>query len=561
MKTFSTLVLALAALLLLPPRAGAQTAARLAETGPNDFRISHVERDGALATGARTPASAYNFTDQEYLVVWAAPDAGALAIFGQRLDATTGEATGPAFRVSPGGDDAAAAALTPAAVYNPAAHEYLVVWTAAADGAAEILGQRLGAATGEALGAPLQIAEAPATQPAVAYDRRHGHYLTVWRGVEADAPGAAEIFGQRLDAAGVPAGDVLRLSTTGPDGDPAFDAHHPAVAADPARGAFFVVWEGDPVVDGAFEVFGRRLDAATGEALDDALRLSAMGRDDDDPAFGAHRPAVAFNETADAYLVVWLGSDDAAGLAAGEFEVFGQRLDAATGKPLGADDFRISTMGDDKDARFAAAAPTVAFSPDAGVFLVLWRGDDSAAPLVEGEHELFARALPGDHRTRLDDAPAVRLSDMGPDGHTGYAALHPAVVHGPDGTFLTLWSGSDDALGGDAHAIFGQLVSAASEEGVDAFVEVPGELLFASPYPNPFNRSTTVTLAVREAQRVQVLVFDMLGRRVATLYEGTMEAGRAHPLVFDAAAHPSGPYFIQAVGETFLETKRIVLVR
>lgn len=560
MKTFYTLVLALAAL-LLPPRAGAQTAARLAETGPNDFRVSPVESEEALAPGARTPASAYNFTDQEYLVVWTAAADGALAIFGQRLDAATGEAAGPAFRVSAGDDGAAADALTPAAVYNPAAHEYLVVWTAAADGVFELAGRRLDAATGEALGAPLQIAEAPATQPAVAYDRRHGHYLAVWRGAETGAPGAAEIFGQRLDAAGAHAGGVLRLSTMGPDGDPAFDAHHPAVAADPARGAFFVVWEGDSVVDGAFEVYGRRLDAATGEALDEALRLSAMGREDDDPAFGAHRPAVAFNETAGAYLVVWLGTDDAAGLAAGEFEVFGQRLDAATGKPLGADDFRISTMGEDKDARFAAAAPTVAFNPEADAYLVLWRGDDSVAPLVEGEHEVFARLLPGDHRARLSDAPAVRLSDMGPDGHTGYAALHPAVVNGPGGTFLTLWSGNDDALGGGAHEIFGQFVSAASAEGLDSFVEVPGELLFASPYPNPFNRSTTVTLAVREAQRVQVLVFDMLGRRVANLYEGTMEAGRVHPLVFDAAAHPSGPYFIQAVGETFLETKRIVLVR
>jgi hypothetical protein len=76
------------------------------------------------------------------------------------------------------------------------------------------------------------------------------------------------------------------------------------------------------------------------------FRISDMGPDGD-VNFAASilsswdEPAVAYNSTADEYLVVWDGDDRSGALDNDEFEVYGQRLDASTGAKVGANDFRI----------------------------------------------------------------------------------------------------------------------------------------------------------------------------------------------------------------------------
>ncbi len=66
---------------------------------------------------------------------------------------------------------------------------------------------------------------------------------------------------------------------------------------------------------------------------------------DGNVSFAALNPAVAYNAMNNEYLVVWSGDDDTAPLVDEEFEIFGQRIDAATGAAIGTNDFRISDMG------------------------------------------------------------------------------------------------------------------------------------------------------------------------------------------------------------------------
>ncbi len=49
------------------------------------------------------------------------------------------------------------------------------------------------------------------------------------------------------------------------------------------------------------------------------------------------------------YLIVWEGDDDIAPLGDGQYEIFGQTVDAATGAEVGANDFRLSDMGPNGD--------------------------------------------------------------------------------------------------------------------------------------------------------------------------------------------------------------------
>jgi hypothetical protein len=124
----------------------------------------------------------------------------------------------------------------------------------------------------------------------------------------------------------------------------------------------------------------------------DDFRISDMGPNGD-PIFDGSHPAVAYNASADEYLVVWNGDDDSGPLVDGAFEIFGQRLDGSTGAEIGANDFRISDLGPDGDTAFDALYPALPPNPRADEYLVVWEGDDDTGTLVDDEVEIFGQLL------------------------------------------------------------------------------------------------------------------------------------------------------------------------
>ena len=89
---------------------------------------------------------------------------------------------------------------------------------------------------------------------------------------------------------------------------------------------------------------------------------------------------------------------------------------------------------------------------------------------------------------------------------------------------------------------------------------VPEALRLDPNYPNPFNPATTIRYALAEAGPVRLGVFDVLGRRVATLAEGFQPPG-THEVIFDARHLPSGPYFYRLQAADRIETRRMLLVK
>ncbi|MAT40516.1 MAG: hypothetical protein CL946_13045 [Ectothiorhodospiraceae bacterium] len=91
-----------------------------------------------------------------------------------------------------------------------------------------------------------------------------------------------------------------------------------------------------------------------------------------------------------------------------------------------------------------------------------------------------------------------------------------------------------------------------------------GEFDMSQNFPNPFNPSTKINVSVPERSAVRVVVMDVLGREVATLAEGEMEAG-VQTLSFDASGFESGVYFAVATmqgtesGLSFNKTIRMTL--
>lgn len=90
----------------------------------------------------------------------------------------------------------------------------------------------------------------------------------------------------------------------------------------------------------------------------------------------------------------------------------------------------------------------------------------------------------------------------------------------------------------------------------------PSKFELAQNYPNPFNPTTMLTYQLPMASEAKLEVFDVLGRKVATLASGRQEAG-SYAVRFDASAYglTSGVYFYRLSAGNFVETKKMMLVK
>ncbi len=89
----------------------------------------------------------------------------------------------------------------------------------------------------------------------------------------------------------------------------------------------------------------------------------------------------------------------------------------------------------------------------------------------------------------------------------------------------------------------------------------PGEpLALAEPYPNPAADVVTVSFSLPEESLVELTVYDLAGRRVATLTSENYAAGR-HTVEWSVAALPSGVYLLRLNTDGQTLTKRAVISR
>ncbi len=103
---------------------------------------------------------------------------------------------------------------------------------------------------------------------------------------------------------------------------------------------------------------------------------------------------------------------------------------------------------------------------------------------------------------------------------------------------------------------------AAPVADVDGVVtDKPEDFVLSAAYPNPFNPQTSFSLKVEKRQDIKVEVFNLLGRPVKVLFEGTMDVGETRTFTFDAGDLPSGIYLYRVRGEDFTATRQMTLLK
>lgn len=90
--------------------------------------------------------------------------------------------------------------------------------------------------------------------------------------------------------------------------------------------------------------------------------------------------------------------------------------------------------------------------------------------------------------------------------------------------------------------------------------ELPEVVGLEQNYPNPFNPATTIRYSLPETADVRLEVFNLLGQRVATLVNGSVDAG-VHTVSFDASALSSGVYLYRLQTSGMVLTRKMLLVK
>lgn len=102
-------------------------------------------------------------------------------------------------------------------------------------------------------------------------------------------------------------------------------------------------------------------------------------------------------------------------------------------------------------------------------------------------------------------------------------------------------------------------------EVVEVNVEAPNKLVLYQNSPNPFNPSTVISYKVQAASHVTLKVYDVLGRKVATLVDEYKNAGNYKTTFNVETRHgmspQSGVYFYRLTAGSFVQTKKMMLLK
>ncbi len=89
---------------------------------------------------------------------------------------------------------------------------------------------------------------------------------------------------------------------------------------------------------------------------------------------------------------------------------------------------------------------------------------------------------------------------------------------------------------------------------------IPSNYMLSQNYPNPFNPTTKINFSLPKSGTVSLKIYDVLGNEVATIVNGDLNAG-SYTIDWNASQYASGVYFYRLQSGSFIQTKKMMLVK
>jgi hypothetical protein len=147
----------------------------------------------------------------------------------------------------------------------------------------------------------------------------------------------------------------------------------------------------------------------------------------------------------------------------------------------------------------------------------------------------------------------IRLTDAGSFSMYPSVSVSDSVVH-------VLWEDFRDGAGAEIYYKRNPTGNPTGVENINS--EFPSEFILVQNYPNPFNPITKIRYVISNGVRnlVTLDVCDVLGNEVASLVDEYKSAG-SYEVDFNASGLSSGVYFYKLQAGSFVETKKMILLR
>ncbi len=95
---------------------------------------------------------------------------------------------------------------------------------------------------------------------------------------------------------------------------------------------------------------------------------------------------------------------------------------------------------------------------------------------------------------------------------------------------------------------------------VDELEQIPNQVVLHQNYPNPFNPTTTIEFSIPQTEFVTVKVYNIVGHEIITLINDELSSGN-YSIQWDGSRQPSGVYFVQIESGSFVQTRKMVLLK
>jgi len=90
---------------------------------------------------------------------------------------------------------------------------------------------------------------------------------------------------------------------------------------------------------------------------------------------------------------------------------------------------------------------------------------------------------------------------------------------------------------------------------------IPKDFMLYQNFPNPFNPGTKINFDLPNDAKVELVVYDMLGREVAKLIDGQTKHAGSYSINFDGAGFASGVYFYRLQADDKAVIRKMALIK
>jgi len=129
-----------------------------------------------------------------------------------------------------------------------------------------------------------------------------------------------------------------------------------------------------------------------------------------------------------------------------------------------------------------------------------------------------------------------------------------------DSNVVSLVISGANLFAGTGHGVWRRPISELTSVAEKPSVQIPQQYSLFQNYPNPFNPTTVISYQLPVNTLVTLKVYDELGRLIKTLLEDRQTAGK-HSVFFNASNLSSGVYFYRLAAGSFVNTKKLMVIK